>query len=747
MKKRRDKYLAVWMLLYLSVGITEAQESSFLLKKNQHYTLWWSVGTYKADKTELPSGSKEISISAAKNEYEPFQLVVRPEEKMEEFRIKSSALSGEKGHIDASNIKIYNIEYVYVSKPTKGSKTGWYPDPMPLNSGPSTLYPGENHPFFIDVYIPESTPSGNYRGMITLSWREKTETVPFTLTVYNFALPKTTALRSSFGLNPQAIKQYHNLQTDQELKQVYDRYLEEMSANRISPTSPFDLYPMKVSFTGVKWTGGVFDRTKKSEGVFSYKVTDTNLTTNISSASLERIHLSSDTAYSLSWDVLCKEKQSYAVAVKLFDPEGNWLIYDNILKTFKGDTIWGHSSLDISKLPREAVEAEVVLYPSVPVTDGSTTGTAWFDNVKLTVAKQSENLLSQGNFEVTPDQINVKVDFEEFDKAGKHYLDEFGFNAYHLPVQGMGSGTFYSRNYGMLSGFEQNSPEYDKLMKQYLSKVEKHLEEKGWLGKEYVYWFDEPGKADYSFVREGMNVLKNAAPKIKRFITENQPGPEIMNITDIGCTIWDRVNPESIDSLVKKGREFWSYLCTGPKPPYINLFIDQDAINLRMWCWMSYQYKLSGILIWSSNYWNSDVLSEHGKLQNPWVDPMSYMSGYGTPLGKPSLWGNGDGRLFYPPNRDTNGNHQKFMDGPVRSIRLSILRDGIEDYEYFVLLHKLRDKLDPRKYKVLIAKADALLHFDETLFTSGNQYTKNPSLLNERRNAIAALIEILQKKS
>jgi len=744
MKKRK----AISLLFFFFVGTftTVANEGSFLIKNTPQYALWWSVGTYKVNKTEIPSVPKDIMISAARNEYEPFQLVVHPEEKMENLRVKVSSLSGENGSIDASNIKVYDVDYVYVRRPVIKGMAGWYPDPAPLNKGPLTLYPRENWPFLVDVYVPESTPAGTYNGKITLLWGTKNETVPFTLTVFNFTLPKTTTLRSSFGLNPQIIKQYHNLQTDQELKEVYDKYTEEMRACRIGPTSPFDLYPMKVNFTGIKWEGGVYDRSKKSEGVYSYKVADASLTQNVFAISREPVHLTPGAKYSLSWDVLCGGQQKYAVGVRFFNQEGNWLIYDNILKTFPGDSTWHHNSFDILRWPEDATGAVVVLYPSIPMGDGTTLGTAWFDDVKFTEEHQSGNLLAQGNFEVTPDQINVTVDFDEFDKAGARYLDEFGFNAFHLPIQGMGSGTFYSRQYGVLGGFEQNTPEYDKLMKRYLSQVESHLEKKGWLGKEYVYWFDEPHEADYPFVREGMNVLRSAAPKIKRFITEDNPGPKIMDITDISCSKWNKVRPEVVDSLVKTGKEFWSYLCTSPNPPYVNLFIDQDAINFRMWCWMSYQYKLSGILVWSANYWNSDVFSENGQLQNPWQDPMSYTTGYGTPLGQPNLWGNGDGRFFYPPNRDVNGDKHKFMEGPVRSLRLFILREGIEDYEYFVLLQRLRDKLNPRRDKEMIAKADALLHFNETFFTRGDQYTKNPLVLYERRKEIASLIETLQKK-
>lgn len=745
--KTRDAFILL-LFFYIPVCSFGAGEGSFLIRKTPQYTLWWSVGTYKVNKTELPSVSKEIKISAARNEYESFQLVIHPEERIDNFRIKMSSLSGGKGVIDATNSKVYDVDYVYVKKPTsKGTAPGWYPDPIPPDQGPRILYPLENYPFFIDVYIPETTPSGTYNGQVILSWGEQTDTVPFSLVVYDFSLPRTTTLRSSFGINPQAIRQYHNLQTDEELKEVYDMYMQELRADRICSTSPFDLYPMKVSFTGIDWEGGTFDRSRKTEGLYAYKVEDASYKQNVCATSKRRISVKPHTGYTLSWNALCKEKQQYAVSVRFYDPEGNRMMYDNILNVYPGDTTWNHVSFNISALPDDVAEAEVVLYASFPTVDGSSTGTTWFDNVRFTEGEQPENLLSQGNFEVDISKINVSVDFSEFDKAGERYIDDFGFNAFHLPIQGMGGGTFYSRQYGVFAGFMQRTPEYDNLMKSYLSQVEKHLQTKGWLGKEYVYWFDEPGKNDYDFVREGMNVLKNSAPRIKRFITEHQPGPQIMDVSDIGCTVWDRINPQMIDSLGKKGREFWSYLCTGPKAPWVNLFIDQDAINLRMWCWMTYQYKLKGILIWSANYWNSNELSEDGRLQNPWEDPMSYVTGYGSPLGFVRCWGNGDGRLLYPPNRDVNGDKQKFMEGPVRSIRLAILRDGIEDYEYFVLLQKLRDNLNPRKDKDLIAQADSLLQFDGSFFTRGDQYTKNPLVLYERRQAIASLIEVLQKKT
>ena len=46
---------------------------------------------------------------------------------------------------------------------------------------------------------------------------------------------------------------------------------------------------------------------------------------------------------------------------------------------------------------------------------------------------------------------------------------------------------------------------------------------------------------------------------------------------------------------------------------------------------------------------------------------------------------NGEGMLFYP-GEDAG------IDGPIASIRLKNLRDGMEDYEYFTLLEKAKGK-------------------------------------------------------
>jgi hypothetical protein len=194
--------------------------------------------------------------------------------------------------------------------------------------------------------------------------------------------------------------------------------------------------------------------------------------------------------------------------------------------------------------------------------------------------------------------------------------------------------------------------------------------------------------------------------------------------------------------LILQGREFWSYLCTGPKAPWVTLFIDHPAINLRIWLWMSYQFKLKGILVWRANYWTSSNVFSDKTLQNPWLDPMSYVIGYGTPYGQVNYWGNGDGRFLYPPNRRPGQDRTKYISGPVNSIRWEILREGIEDYEYFLLLENALERLGPEQ-KDLQEKGQELLRFPQEIFKSGQDCTKDPKELLAHRRKIALFLEKL----
>jgi len=342
--------------------------------------------------------------------------------------------------------------------------------------------------------------------------------------------------------------------------------------------------------------------------------------------------------------------------------------------------------------------------------------------------------------------VDVTVDFTRFDEDCSKYLDEMGFNAFSLRIDGMGSGTFFNRQAGVFGGLKQGTPEYDTVWGKYMRTVQEHLEEKGWLNKAYIYWFDEPEPKDYPFVKEGMENIKKAAPKLARMLTE-EPGPDLAGSVDLWCPILHCYDPEKAHERQKQGEEIWWYVCTGPKAPYLGLFIDHPAVDLRVWSWMSWQFNVQGLLIWDTDWWTSPAAFPK-KPQNPWEDPMSYAAGYGLQAGQLSYWGNGDGRFFYPPNRDVTNDKSKYIEGPVNSIRWEMLREGIEDYEYFWLL---RDKIEKLKKtdadRKVWGEAEKLLDIPKEIFTDPANYSKNPRSLYEYREKVARAIEQLPKQS
>ena len=123
---------------------------------------------------------------------------------------------------------------------------------------------------------------------------------------------------------------------------------------------------------------------------------------------------------------------------------------------------------------------------------------------------------------------------------------------------------------------------------------------------------------------------------------------------------------------------------------------------------------------------------------------MSFVRGYGWPLGKQTIWGNGDGRLFYPVNRDPNNDLKTYVDKPVPSLRLELLRDGIEDYEYFVMLEDLVKNASGKKRKIA-KEAKELLNIPESIYANETTYSKNPQDILNYRKRLAEYITLLTK--
>lgn len=719
----------------------------YLVETDKVCSVWWAEGAYKVMKdAAIPARADgTIKLWSAKNEYESFIVVVNPAVKMENFTVIISELSNRKGNIiPAENVTVRKVEYVNVSRPTDayGFRAKW-PDPLPVYQGSETMAPGENQPFWITVKVPSTVNAGDYTGKIHLRCEGWERAVPVQLHVWDFTLPETPSVRSGFGFNFSAVKEYENIKTPGDERIAFENYMESFRDYKISPYNPFVFSPIKEQVTGVAWQGGFFDSKTKHAGNYSYRVDDRSATANTEGRTKAWIPVNNTDQYELKWFARSEEKdQHYVVGVECYDAGNNLIVFENRFELYTGNEEWRSEHLSLGSFTAGISGVRIRLFPSRRTVSGEFTGTVWFDDLELINKRTGKNEFPAGDFEVNVEDIDIALDFTEFNKAGKRYFDEFHFTGYNLALKGLGGGTFFSRSKGVFEGFEQGTAEYNRLMERYLTQIQSNLSQSGWLGKEYIYWFDEPAERDYPFVRETNELIKKYAPRLHTFITEHIAGHDISDVTDISCTIWNKLDHNKIRQMNKKGLEHWSYLCTGPKAPWITLFIDHDAVNMRMWLWASYQAQLKGILVWATNWWNSRTASPQGYLQNPWEEAMSFTDGYGRPYGKQDGWGNGDGRFFYPLNRDPNNDAKTYMGKPVPSIRLEMLRDGIEDYEYFTLLDNAV-KHASNKNKAAVREAMQLLTIPPDIYTDEKTYSKNPQdMLNYRKRIAESILKI-----
>ncbi len=217
----------------------------------------------------------------------------------------------------------------------------------------------------------------------------------------------------------------------------------------------------------------------------------------------------------------------------------------------------------------------------------------------------------------------------------------------------------------------------------------KHFREKGWSDRLFLYLWDEPAIADYQKVIDRGRAAIEADSSIRSLVTvplnkrldgvvkiwaplvnclEQKPG------FDNFCM--EAPPLDAYASEIKDGKSLWFYQscashgCNAPGGTYFqgwpSYMIDECGAGNRVMPWVAWKYRIEGELYYSMN-------EAYGRGKDPWDSVLLF-------------GGNGDGTLFYPGRPDRIGGHS---DIPIESIRLKLIREGMEDYEYLALLAKL----------------------------------------------------------
>lgn len=351
-------------------------------------------------------------------------------------------------------------------------------------------------------------------------------TVSVDLTVRNFELPAVPTIRSGWGMNMKNVELYENLTTEEQKRDKFEKYMEMFSRYKISPYDPFLYAPIHETVSGVDWEGGFYDSKEKVSGNYGYKVVDNSATENIEACTRELQPVTPGKTYELKWKAKSQaEKQTYVVGVECYDAEKNLIVFENRFEQFTANPGWESFTFPLGMFDEEIRYVKVILCAANRTYHGEDKGVVWFDDLSMNQKETDQNLLACGNFEVDLDKIDIQLDFSDFEAAArKYFAPPYNFNSFRLAIKGLGSGTYYSRQNGIFEGFEQGTEEYNKLMKRYLQQIQDNLERIGVLGKEYIYWFDEPSEKDYEFVYQTNKMIKEYAPKLTTFLTEHVAG-------------------------------------------------------------------------------------------------------------------------------------------------------------------------------------------------------------------------------
>jgi hypothetical protein len=290
------------------------------------------------------------------------------------------------------------------------------------------------------------------------------------------------------------------------------------------------------------------------------------------------------------------------------------------------------------------------------------------------------------------------LDFKEFDNKVEFYRNSgqacFGI-AQEWPYGFKGEWT--DKWYGFTDA---------KVLEAVFKEYGKHLEEKGWLNNAYAYIFDET----FHRVKEFTSLIHKGHPGVKNLLTmtPEEGFPDV----DIWCVRINNLERPSVEKFKKLGKEIWTYVAS-PTRPYPSLNLDLPAIEHRIIPWICWKYGVKGLLYWCVNWW-SEV--------NPWQDPMTYPEQ------------NGNGSLYYPA-----------PDGrlPIGSIRLEVLRDGMEDYEYLYILSERLKRLrtNPDGKATLIKQIENILAVPDDVVRTVAYHTYAPEEIYKLRDQIAVLIE------
>jgi MYXO-CTERM domain-containing protein len=254
-----------------------------------------------------------------------------------------------------------------------------------------------------------------------------------------------------------------------------------------------------------------------------------------------------------------------------------------------------------------------------------------------------------------------------------------------------------------------------------------HFKTNGWFDRVFDYTCDEPPNGcAWSDIPARAAIVHGGDPDFRTLTTttiQNAQANNVLSSIDILVPIINEMDDPSSGSqratydtfLQGPNALLWMYQSCEPssscssgsvggETTWPTMFIDEAAISNRMMQWMDFLYQVSAELYYDTTYAMST--------QDAWTSQYEFGN-------------NGDGSIWYPGKPSLIGGTH---DIPIESLRMKMLREGMQDYEYLHLLTALGD--------VTFAQAELA-----KVVTAGNSFASDPAVLEQARLDMATEIE------
>jgi hypothetical protein len=249
----------------------------------------WTVTETRRVLREDPAGeSLAVRLSAARGEWESFQILMRSDQPVAGIDLHSADLVGPDGAVwRADHARRYRQHQLHLTDATyrnQDFRPGWYPDALipfrdpgsdgsvsrpvdspaggsPERTGsieprfvavPFDLPADQTHGFWIDLYVPPGTTAGEYRGTWRLTATDgQAVEIPVALEVWDFDLPRVSTWVTALGSPAERMRSYYRQRAQagkepepEDWAAVDEQCARLLTEHRINATPPGPLAPV-----------------------------------------------------------------------------------------------------------------------------------------------------------------------------------------------------------------------------------------------------------------------------------------------------------------------------------------------------------------------------------------------------------------------------------------------------------------------------------------------------------------------